>query len=98
MDERMDDCNTDEGIRATTMMMMMMTTTTTTMTIYDDDGFVDVSKRFVNFEDLNWFLKTMVRVASEDLGEGYGEMVKPFHYFVDFLRSALFGSRLVSKQ
>lgn len=42
--------------------------------------------RFVNYDDLGWFLKTMVRVTNEELGETYGDMTKPFKYFVDFLR------------
>ena len=42
--------------------------------------------RFVNFDDLGWFVKTMFRVTNEELGETYADMTKPFHYFVDFLR------------
>ncbi|KAK7114140.1 hypothetical protein V1264_000252 [Littorina saxatilis] len=47
-----------------------------------------IADRFVNYDDLGWFLKTMVRVTNEELGETYGDMTKPFKYFVDFLRDA----------
>ncbi|XP_076449104.1 dynein axonemal heavy chain 5-like [Babylonia areolata] len=45
-----------------------------------------IADRFVSFDDLNWFLKTMNRVVAEELGDNYAEMTKSFHYFVDFLR------------
>nr|KAG5688729.1 hypothetical protein BaRGS_032064 [Batillaria attramentaria] len=47
-----------------------------------------IADRFVSYDDLNWFTKTMHRVANEELGENYAKMTDPFHYFVDFLRDA----------
>ncbi|KAL8616403.1 Dynein heavy chain 5, axonemal [Nucella lapillus] len=47
-----------------------------------------IADRFVSYDDLNWFVKTMHRVTNEELGEKYADMTKPFLYFVDFLRDA----------
>ncbi|XP_048253391.1 dynein axonemal heavy chain 5-like isoform X2 [Haliotis rufescens] len=47
-----------------------------------------ISDRFTGVEDLQWFLKTMNRVASEDLGEHFPAMIERSDYFVDFMRDA----------
>ena len=47
-----------------------------------------IADRFVNFEDNNWFLKTMGRVITEEFGEEHASYIETTKYFVDFLRDA----------
>ena len=42
--------------------------------------------RYTHVEDLQWFVKTMGRVAAEDLSEDMAKLTEPYHYFVEFLR------------
>ncbi|XP_076449856.1 dynein axonemal heavy chain 5-like isoform X2 [Babylonia areolata] len=47
-----------------------------------------IADRFTIVEDTQWLVKTMTRVATEDLGEELGKTTEPYHYFVEFLRDA----------
>ena len=42
--------------------------------------------RFATYEDVNWFEKTIRRVAEEELTEKMAETLSVNRYFVDFLR------------
>ena len=48
-----------------------------------------VADRFTEQQDKDWFGKTMVRVAEEELGDDYADQLKDVAYFVDFLRQVL---------
>lgn len=45
-----------------------------------------IADRFTEQQDKDWFSKTMLRVAEEELGEDSLEPLKDVAYFVDFLR------------
>ena len=45
-----------------------------------------IADRFTEQQDKDWFSKTMLRVAEEELGEESLEPLKDVAYFVDFLR------------
>lgn len=45
-----------------------------------------IADRFTEQPDKDWFNKTMLRVAEEELGEEFIEELKDVAYFVDFLR------------
>ncbi|XP_071957897.1 dynein axonemal heavy chain 5-like isoform X2 [Antedon mediterranea] len=47
-----------------------------------------ISDRFTNKQDSDWFQKTVVRVAGEELGEQLQSCIEESQYFVDFLRDA----------
>uniref|UniRef100_A0ABM0ME01 Dynein heavy chain 5, axonemal-like n=1 Tax=Saccoglossus kowalevskii TaxID=10224 RepID=A0ABM0ME01_SACKO len=47
-----------------------------------------IADRFVNKPDCDWFAKTMLRVAGEELGEQIQSYVEEEMFFVDFLRDA----------
>lgn len=42
--------------------------------------------RFTEYDDINWFGKTVSRICREDIGDEVVEMVEAVHHFVDFLR------------
>ena len=48
-----------------------------------------IADRFTEQQDKDWFSKTMLRVAEEELGEDSVDALKDVAYFVDFLRYAL---------
>ena len=37
-------------------------------------------------DDYHWFVKTMGRVSTEEMGEEYTAMIENTNYFVDFMR------------
>lgn len=45
-----------------------------------------IADRFTEQIDKDWFNKTMLRVAEEELGEDYITQLNDVAYFVDFLR------------
>ena len=45
-----------------------------------------IADRFTEQQDKDWFNKTMMRVAAEELGDEFTEHLKDTAYFVDFLR------------
>lgn len=46
----------------------------------------DPVTRFTNTSDLEWFEKTVVRVAEEELPGDCVEIIQSDHYFTDFMR------------
>ncbi|PVD20700.1 hypothetical protein C0Q70_18859 [Pomacea canaliculata] len=56
--------------------------------LWKHECFRVIADRFVSYDDISWFSKTMVRVVSEEIGDTYGKMLESSHYFVDFLREA----------
>lgn len=45
-----------------------------------------ISDRFTNMEDKEWFNKTFLRVASENIDNSYSQHLQEEIFFVDFLR------------
>ncbi|XP_025115333.1 dynein heavy chain 5, axonemal-like isoform X4 [Pomacea canaliculata] len=58
------------------------------ISLWKHECFRVIADRFIDFEDIQWFEKTMIQVTKEDLGDGLVEFCEPNDYFVDFLRDA----------